>query len=152
MAKPLCGQSSWEKILKRPGLASGRTFLKAFIFAFLASAQSVRSIVFAHVMHFLILTICVGPILVRICPRPRSMMWYVHCAHVKGLPPQHCRAAHSLPPPQLRMRHKTHESLQIVHRHWTIMGKAPYNSPKTGLSNLSPWVCTCKPRYESIPG
>ena len=138
MAKPLCGQSSWEKILKRPGLASGRTFLKAFIFAYLASSQSVRSIVLAHVMHFLILTICVGPIPVRICPSPRSMMWYAHYAHVKGLSPQHCRGAQSLRPPHLRMRHKAHESLQTVHRHLTIMGKAHYNSPKTGFSPTFP--------------
>ena len=131
-------QSSWEKILKRPGLASGRTFLKAFIFAYLASAQSVRSIVLAHVMHFLILTICVGPIPVRICPSLRSMMWYAHYAHVKGLSPQHCRGAQSLRPPHLRMRHKAHESLQTVHRHLTIMGKAHYNSPKTGFSLTFP--------------
>ena len=131
MARPLCAKSSWEKILKRPGLASGRTFLKAFIFAYLASAQSVLYIVLAHVMHFLILTTCVGPIPVRICPSPRSMMWFLHYAHVKGLPPHHCRAAQSLPPPQLRMRHKAHESLQTVHRQLTMMGKVHHNSPKT---------------------
>ena len=143
--------SSAFKILKRQGLASERTFLKAFTFAYLASAQSVLYIVLAHVMHFLILTTCVGLIPERICPSPRSMMWFVHYAHVKGLPPQLCRAAQSLPPPQLMMRHKAHESLQTVHRHWTMMSKVHHNSPKPETS-LSLLFCTCKPGHESIPG
>ena len=85
---------------------------------------------------FLILTVRVGPIPVRICPSPQSMAWYVPYAHVKGLPPQHCRAAQSLPPPQLRMRHEAHESLRSVHRHWTIMSKAHYTSPKAGTKHI----------------
>ena len=41
------------------------------------------------IVTVLISTICVGPIPVLICPSPQSMTWYVHYAHVKGLPHQH---------------------------------------------------------------
>ena len=167
VAKPLFGQNSWEKIPRSPGLASVRTFLKASIFPYRASAQSVRSIDLAHVMQFLILTIRVGPIPVLICPSSQSMTWYVHYAHVKGLPPQHCRVAQSVPP-QLRMKHAALDNNEQGSLHfsqspepsiskrvlsltfpcglWRLQTKARVNSKVAkGLSwnSLLPHTCNC---------
>ena len=44
VAKPLFGQSSWEKIPKWPGLASGRTFPQGFFYICPSGKRSIRTV------------------------------------------------------------------------------------------------------------